>query len=54
MLNDDDEEMIDNLLMRPEDNLPDNLYILPLQGRPIFPGIFTPMVINSQEDCKVV
>lgn len=34
--------------------LPSKLTIIPLQGRPIFPGIFTPLMINSQDDVKVV
>ncbi len=34
--------------------LPNKLLIVPLQGKPIFPGIFTPMMIKSQEDITVV
>lgn len=34
--------------------LPNKLPIIPLQGRPIFPGIFTPLMVNSAEDTKVV
>ena len=34
--------------------LPNKLPIIPLQGRPIFPGIFTPLMINSPEDTKVI
>ena len=34
--------------------LPNKLLIVPLQGKPIFPGIFTPMMINSQEDITVI
>lgn len=34
--------------------LPVKLLLIPLQGRPIFPGIFTPLMINSPEDTKVV
>ncbi|MCR5062783.1 MAG: endopeptidase La [Treponema sp.] len=37
-----------------EQILPSKLTIIPLQGRPIFPGIFTPLMINSQDDVKVV
>ncbi|MCF0242782.1 MAG: endopeptidase La [Treponema sp.] len=41
-------------LISSEENLPDKLYILPIQGRPIYPGIFTPLMINSGEDSKVI
>ncbi len=34
--------------------LPNKLLIVPLQGKPIFPGIFTPMMIKSQEDILVI
>ena len=37
-----------------ENMLPDKLLIIPLQARPIFPGIFTPLMINAPEDVKVV
>ncbi len=34
--------------------LPQKLNIIPLTGRPIFPGIFTPILINTEEDIKSV
>ncbi|MBP5753498.1 MAG: endopeptidase La, partial [Treponema sp.] len=37
-----------------EQILPNKLYIVPISGRPIFPGIFTPLMINNQEDTKVI
>ncbi len=37
-----------------ENMLPDKLLLIPLQSRPIFPGIFTPLMINAAEDVKVV
>ncbi|MGN0728813.1 endopeptidase La [Treponema sp.] len=37
-----------------ETQLPLKLNILPIGGRPIFPGIFTPLMINSPEDIKVI
>ncbi|MCR5288386.1 MAG: endopeptidase La [Treponema sp.] len=37
-----------------EQTLPNKLFVIPLQGRPIFPGIFTPLMINSQEDTAVI
>ncbi|MDR2897972.1 MAG: endopeptidase La [Spirochaetaceae bacterium] len=37
-----------------EQLLPNKLFIIPLMGRPIFPGIFTPLMVNSPEDTKVI
>ncbi|MCR5621319.1 MAG: endopeptidase La [Treponema sp.] len=37
-----------------KEELPNKLYIIPIGGRPIFPGIFTPLMINNTEDTKVV
>ncbi|TVQ37169.1 MAG: endopeptidase La [Spirochaetaceae bacterium] len=34
--------------------LPAKLLVIPLSGKPIFPGIFTPMMVNSQEDIAVI
>jgi len=34
--------------------LPDKLFIIPLSGKPIFPGIFTPLMVVSKEDIEVV
>ena len=34
--------------------LPNKLFIIPLSGRPIFPGIFTPLMIGDREDMEVV
>jgi len=34
--------------------LPNRLYIFPLHGKPIFPGIIMPMMIHADEDIKVV
>ncbi len=34
--------------------LPNRLLLIALQGKPIFPGIFTPMMINSQDDIEVI
>lgn len=39
-------------LIPAEDCLPDRLPIIPLQDRPIFPGIFTPLMINNSGDIK--
>lgn len=34
--------------------LPETLMLIPLSGRPIFPGIFTPLMINASEDIKII
>ncbi len=34
--------------------LPNKLLVVPLQGKPIFPGIFTPMVIGAADDIRVI
>jgi ATP-dependent Lon protease len=34
--------------------LPNKLPIIPLMGRPIFPGIFTPIMVGNPDDVKVV
>ncbi len=37
-----------------EQLLPNKLHLIPLTGRPIFPGIFTPVMINNQDDVKAI
>ena len=37
-----------------ENMLPDRLFIVPLSGKPIFPGIFTPLMIVSHQDIATV
>lgn len=37
-----------------EQQLPNKLMLIPLSGRPIFPGIFTPLMVNNTEDTKVI
>ena len=36
------------------EELPGKLYIIPVGGRPIFPGIFTPLMINNSDDTKII
>ena len=43
-----------NSIIPTENMLPDKLLLIPLQSRPIFPGIFTPLMINAPDDVKVV
>ncbi|MCQ2599723.1 MAG: endopeptidase La, partial [Treponema sp.] len=46
---------IDSNTILPVDQiLPNKLNIIPIQGRPIFPGVFTPLMVSSAEDVKVV
>lgn len=37
-----------------EQALPNKLFIVPLLGKPIFPGIFTPIMITSNDDIDIV
>ncbi|MBQ9909604.1 MAG: LON peptidase substrate-binding domain-containing protein, partial [Treponema sp.] len=37
-----------------EDFLPPKLSIIPVSGRPMFPGIFTPVMINSGADTRTI
>ncbi len=37
-----------------EQLLPNKLFVIPLTGRPIFPGIFTPIMINNPDDVKII
>ena len=46
--------MADQELMPVEQTLPHSLFILPLVGNPIFPGLFTPLVIESKDDIEIV
>ena len=44
----------ENLIVSSDNFLPNKLTIIPLTSRPIFPGIFTPLMISNQEDIKAV
>jgi ATP-dependent Lon protease len=46
--------MSENEIIPIDQVLPNKLPIIPLSGRPIFPGIFTPIMIGNVEDVKVV
>ena len=51
----DDKDKIEEIMGLPASpELPNKLPIIPLGSRPIFPGIFTPLIINSEEDIKVI
>ncbi len=49
-----DDDINGSSIIPTENILPDKLLLIPLQSRPIFPGIFTPLMINAPEDVKVV
>ncbi len=46
--------MPENEIIPIDQLLPNKLPIIPLMGRPIFPGIFTPIMIGNPEDVKVI
>ena len=43
-----------NLIVSSDNFLPNKLTIIPLTSRPIFPGIFTPLMIDAPEDVKII
>ena len=49
-----DDNSNENSIIPTDQILPNKLTLIPLAGRPIFPGIFTPLMINSNDDVKVV
>ncbi len=54
MSRENESENSDILGLPAKDVLPSKLYIIPIGGRPIFPGIFTPLMVNNNDDTKVV
>ncbi|MDR2158792.1 MAG: endopeptidase La [Treponema sp.] len=46
--------MADQSLVPIDQNLPNKLPLVALMGRPIFPGIFTPIMIGNPVDVKVI
>ncbi len=49
-----DDNSNENSIIATDQILPNKLTLIPLAGRPIFPGIFTPLMISSNDDVKVV
>ncbi|MBQ3670318.1 MAG: endopeptidase La [Treponema sp.] len=45
---------LDATIIPVENLLPDRLFVIPIEGRPMFPGIFTPLMISSAEDVRAV
>ena len=54
MSNNKDDDLDEKTIISTDQILPNKLTLIPLNGRPIFPGIFTPLMVNSPEDVKVV
>jgi len=46
--------MSEQELMPIEQLLPNNLFILPVTGNPVFPGLFTPLMITDTPDVEIV
>ena len=46
--------MSDKQIISIEQTLPNKLFIIPLSGRPLFPGVFTPIIITQEKDIKIV
>ncbi|MFA5447809.1 MAG: endopeptidase La [Sphaerochaeta sp.] len=46
--------MSEKELMPVEQLLPNNLFILPVAGNPVFPGLFTPLMITDTQDVEIV
>ncbi|MFA7167561.1 MAG: endopeptidase La [Sphaerochaetaceae bacterium] len=41
-------------LMPLEQMLPNNLFILPVVGNPVFPGLFTPLMLSDAQDIDII
>lgn len=37
-----------------EQMLPNNLFILPVVGNPVFPGLFTPLMLSDAQDIDII
>ncbi|MFA6845899.1 MAG: endopeptidase La [Sphaerochaetaceae bacterium] len=46
--------MSEQELVPVEQMLPNNLFILPVTGNPVFPGLFTPLMISDSQDLEIV
>jgi len=53
-MSDENENTSENQVIAAAEALPNNIYVVPLQGKPIFPGIFTPIMITGTEDIAVI
>src|SRR6056297_1250084 len=46
--------MSDRQIIPADQILPNRLFIMPLTGKPIFPGIFTPIMIQDEKDIELI
>ena len=46
--------MSDRQIIPADQIMPSRLFIMPLTGKPIFPGIFTPIMIQEEDDIEVI
>ncbi|MCF7914437.1 MAG: endopeptidase La [Spirochaetaceae bacterium] len=46
--------MSDRQIVPADQIMPNRLFIMPLTGKPIFPGIFTPIMIQEEDDIEVI
>jgi ATP-dependent Lon protease len=46
--------MSDNTIVPADQILPARLFVIPMRGKPIFPGIFTPLMLPSASDADTV
>jgi ATP-dependent Lon protease len=46
--------MSDRQIIPADQIMPNRLFIMPLTGKPIFPGIFTPIMIQDEQDIDVI
>src|SRR6056297_2052903 len=46
--------MSDRQIIPADQIMPSRLFIMPLTGKPIFPGIFTPIMIQDEDDIEVI
>ena len=44
----------DTFIIPTEKLLPNRLPIIPIQGHPFFPGIFTPLILSEKDDIQVI
>ena len=49
-----DPDLFESELMSLDQTLPDQLYLIPIRYRPIFPGIVTPLIISQGRSCGTV
>jgi ATP-dependent Lon protease len=46
--------MPEKQLVPADQMLPNHLFIIPIIGKPVFPGIFTPMMMESEHDISII